>query len=70
MSNAHHQESSDFLTRQQLAARWNCHPVTIYRWEKSGRLTPQRLGPRTIRYPIEYVEQVEKQRITNQPESE
>ncbi len=53
------------LTRQQLAERWGIHVITIKRWEKAGRLQPNRLGPRTIRYPLGYVEQLEAEGITD-----
>ena len=44
------------LTRQQVANRFGVHVETIKRWEKAGRLEPLHLGPRTIRYPLPYVE--------------
>ncbi|MCB1204584.1 MAG: MerR family transcriptional regulator [Verrucomicrobiae bacterium] len=47
------------LTRSDLATRWGVHLITIKRWEKAGRLSPKRLGPRTIRYPLAYIEQLE-----------
>ena len=51
------------LTRQQLALRLGVCLETIKRWEKAGRLQPRRFGPRTIRYPIEYVERIENEGI-------
>ena len=53
------QRDQNTLTRQQLAARWGVHVMTIKRWERAGRLNPRRLGPRTIRYPLAYIEQLE-----------
>ncbi|MEC5126656.1 hypothetical protein VSU19_07845 [Verrucomicrobiales bacterium BCK34] len=53
------------ITRQQLAERWGIHVITIKRWEKAGRLQPNRLGPRTIRYPLSYVEQLEAEGIAD-----
>jgi len=65
MSTQQHHSSDRCLTRQQLADKWGVHVITIKRWEKAGRLQPQRLGPRTIRYPIAYVEDVERNGITD-----
>jgi predicted site-specific integrase-resolvase len=56
---------SRLLTRQHLSNRWGVHLITIKRWEKSGRLQPKRLGPRTIRYPLAYVEQLEAEGIAD-----
>jgi len=53
------------FTRQQLADRWGVHCITIKRWEKAGRLEPKRLGPRTIRYPLSYVEKLERDGIAD-----
>jgi DNA-binding transcriptional regulator YiaG len=48
------------LSRQDLARRWSVHVITIKRWERAGHLKPQHLGPRTIRYPLRYIEQIEE----------
>ena len=58
-------ERSNCLTRQQLAQRWKIHLITVKRWEKAGRLQPNRLGPRTIRYPIAYIERLESEGIAS-----
>lgn len=55
-------DSVDSLTRRQLAERWGVHEMTIKRWERDGRLSPRRYGPRTIRYPLAYVLQLEETR--------
>ena len=51
------------LTRKQLATRFGVHCQTIKRWERAGRLRPKRFGPRTIRYPVAYVEELERNGI-------
>jgi len=56
---------SRLLNRRDLAARWGVHLITIKRWEKSGRLHPNRLGPRTIRYPLAYIEHLEAEGIAD-----
>lgn len=57
--------STSNLTRKTLSQRWEISVVTIKRWEKSNRLRPVRLGPRTIRYPLAYIEQLESQGIAD-----
>jgi len=51
------------LTRKELAARFGVHVETIKRWERAGRLEPIHYGPRTIRYPMSYVEALERDGI-------
>ena len=52
--------SSEFLTDQQLAARWQIHRQTLARWRKAST------GPAYVRiegnvlYPLAEVEQYEK----------
>lgn len=38
------------LTRKQVAKIFGVHPGSLKRWEKSGKLHPIRLTPRTLRY--------------------
>jgi excisionase family DNA binding protein len=38
-----------FLTPQQLAARWNVHPITLRRWRQAGKIKAHRFG-RGIRF--------------------
>lgn len=41
-----------FLTATETAKRLHCTRITLYRWEKEGKLIPQRIGPKgkAIRY--------------------
>ena len=50
-----------FLTRSELAARWSCSISTIKRREGEGELVPTRLGPRTLRYSMAHIEELENQ---------
>jgi len=49
----------NFLGRRQLAIRWNCSVSTLKRMEKAGGLKPVRLGPRTLRYPMAQIKNLE-----------
>lgn len=49
-----------FLTRRQLARRWNCSVMTIRRREQDKTLTPYLLAGRDIRFRLEDVVAVEQ----------
>ena len=59
MKLSNQQATEGSISRQALARRWDVHVMTIKRWERAGRLKPQRLGPRTIRYPLRYIQEIE-----------
>lgn len=39
-----------WFTSQDLAARWKCHPLTIRRWTRTGKLRSHALSAGIIRY--------------------
>jgi predicted site-specific integrase-resolvase len=49
-------EPTRFVSRKQIAEMLGVNYFSIYKWEKAGRLTPHKLTPGTIRYPIEELE--------------
>ena len=48
-----------FLTRRQLARRWNCSIMTVRRRQADGTLKPYFLAGRDIRFKIADVEALE-----------
>lgn len=64
----HHAESKEpnrTLTRADMAAKFRVHVETIKRWEREGKLLPTRFGPRTVRYPLSYVQFIERNGFQN-----
>lgn len=51
---------SEFLSRQELVARWGCSLSTIKRREAEGVLVPVRFGPRLVRYSMADIEVLEQ----------
>jgi len=49
-----------FLDRKQLASRWQISVSTLKRREAAGDLKPTRLGPRTVRYAVSHVLEIEE----------
>jgi excisionase family DNA binding protein len=52
-------EQPHFLTRRQLARRWNCSTMTVRRRQADGTLKPYFLAGRDIRFKIADVEALE-----------
>lgn len=50
----------EYTTVKATARRWKVSPMTVYRLVESGQLRALRLGNRTIRIPVEAVEDFEK----------
>lgn len=50
--------TKSLITRQELADRWRCHPDTIGRHEKAGKLHPVRIGRRAL-YKLSEVQKIE-----------
>jgi len=42
-------EACTFISPQQLAVRWNLHPITLRRWRQAGKIKAHRFG-RGIRF--------------------
>ena len=49
-----------FLDRKQLASRWQSSISTLKRREAAGELKPTRLGPRTVRYAMAHILEIEE----------
>lgn len=49
-----------FITRRQVALRWQCSIMTLKRREAAGILNPYHLG-RGVRYRLADIEQVEEE---------
>ena len=48
-----------------LAARYNIHRKTVWRWTREGRLPkPKRLAPGTVRWDIAEIERFDRERET------
>jgi len=52
-------DQTPLFTRREVAERFRVHQVTVWRWEREGKLTPKRLGARTLRYPLSEIERLE-----------
>jgi excisionase family DNA binding protein len=52
--------TSQFLTTQELASRWNVHKITIRRWLADHKITATRFG-RGIRFSMAEVDRVERE---------
>lgn len=50
--------TESLLTRRELADRWRCHPDTIGRREKEGKLHPVKIGRRAL-YRLSEIERIE-----------
>ena len=51
-----------WLSMNQLAERYDVHPMTVQRWRSAGTGPPyQRLSPRLIRYRLTDIEEWERQ---------
>lgn len=48
-------ESPELLTAQEVSARFRVATSTVYRWARTGLLTPVRIG-KTVRYQASEVE--------------
>ena len=51
---------NQYLTRKELAERWNCSLTTIRRMEKRGDIKALRLSGRIVRFDIESIQEAEK----------
>jgi predicted DNA-binding transcriptional regulator AlpA len=58
MIKQYHNTSPALITRPQLAARWQCSEMTVYRREREGLLKPIRTG-RIVRFSIADIERIE-----------
>ncbi len=52
----------DLLTAEQLAERLGVKPRTVKDWQRDGKIPATRLTPKVIRYDLEQVVTVLKQR--------
>lgn len=50
-----------YLTRKELALRWNCSLTTIRRKEQRGELPAVRLSIRIVRFELSAIEQIERE---------
>lgn len=55
------QMKEHYITRKQLAIRWNCSTETIKRKERSGYVKPFKFGQRFVRYRLADIEQLERE---------
>lgn len=53
-------EDAEWLTRHQVATKFQVSPLTIKRWGDDGVLTAYRVGEGTVRYSREEVEKLAK----------
>lgn len=52
-----------YLRPLDLASRWGCHRITLYRWIKKGSLPkPVRLFPGVVGWPVAAIEALERAR--------
>lgn len=54
--------TSRLIDRSELATRWGVHINTIRNMQRRGELTAVRLGPRTVRYSLAQVIEIETHR--------
>jgi excisionase family DNA binding protein len=47
--------AGSLLSANEVARRFSVTPLSVYRWSRSGRLRPIRIG-RLLRFPLEEVE--------------
>jgi excisionase family DNA binding protein len=46
-------EEKNYATTKELARRWGVHRSTVVRWVHAGILQADRIGPKTIRIPLQ-----------------
>lgn len=52
---------TEYYSRKQLAERFGVCPLTITNWEKRHGLKRIELSKRTIRYPVQEVQRLERE---------
>jgi predicted DNA-binding transcriptional regulator AlpA len=63
-------QSSLFISRENLAARWAVTKQTLKRKEQLGLLQPVVLGPRLLRYKLSEIEAIENSATLNRRQEE
>jgi excisionase family DNA binding protein len=57
------------LTIKATASRWHCHPLTVRRMIKSGRLAVHRHSRQFVRIPLSEVLRVEAEALVKLPQA-
>lgn len=55
------QKEEDFISRQELCARWGCSLETLKRRERQGILQPVGFSERMVRYRLSEVTEIERE---------
>ena len=63
------QRDEDYISRQELSARWDCSLETLKRREKQGILRPVGFSGRMVRYRLSEVLAVEQEALQAKPQS-
>lgn len=53
----------EFLTTDEVAARWRVHPWTVRNMVKKGELPIVKIGPGTVRYRMSAIEAYESGQV-------
>jgi predicted site-specific integrase-resolvase len=57
-----------FITRKQLAERWDVSIESLKRYERRGILRPVKIAPRVLRYAFEEIEAREREATLDRKE--
>lgn len=57
-----------FITRPQLAARWNCSTESLKRYERRGIIHPVKIAARMLRYRMDEIENLEMEATLDRKE--
>ena len=63
------QKEEDYISRQELCARWGCSLETLKRRERQGILHPVGFSPRMVRYRLSEVADIEREAHQAKPHS-
>jgi hypothetical protein len=63
-------KNEDYISRQELCARWGCSLETLKRREKAGILHPAGFSERMVRYRLSEVLAVEREAFQAKPHSQ
>jgi predicted site-specific integrase-resolvase len=58
-----------FITRKQLAERWDVSIESLKRYERRGILRPCKIAPRVLRYRFEEIEAREREATLDRKEA-
>jgi hypothetical protein len=63
------QKAEDYVSRQELCARWGCSLETLKRRERQGILHPVGFSERMVRYKLSEVLDIEREAFQAKPHS-